>query len=324
MSTKGLLDTTHATEGSPSMTKKTTIFRQLLNAPEILAMPGVYDGFSLRLAERHGFKAAVISGAGLSESKMGWADVGLMGLEENVSVARRLDAFSTIPLLADADTGYGNAVNVFFTVRAFEDAGVAGIALEDQTWPTRCGHMAGKSVIDMAEMVEKVHAAVDARRDPDFVIKARTDAAGVLGIDEAIRRLNAYVEAGADHVVADAVLEKEHIQRLTAEVDRPVAVNMGFGIRQRSTTPLITAKTLQEQGVAAVTYPRLMTSAALRGMEQALDALKGTLESDEPIEREDLTVSFEEINGLMGLDQLRALEDRFAQGVYDDRRDDRD
>lgn len=303
------------------MKKKTTTFRELLKTPKILAMPGVYDGFSLRLAERNGFEAAVIGGAGLSESKMGWADVGLMGLEENVSVARRLASFSTIPLLADADTGYGNAVNVYFTVRSFEAAGIAGIALEDQTWPKRCGHMAGKSVIDMEEMVEKIRAAVEARTDPDFVIKARTDAAGVLGIDEAIRRLNAYVGAGADHVVADAVLERDHIRRLASEIDRPVAVNMGFGIRKRSTTPLMTAKALEGQGVAAVTFPRLLTSAALRGMSLALEALQDSMEKEEPVEREDLTVSFEELNDLMGLSFLRDLEDRFSHGVDDGARD---
>jgi 2-methylisocitrate lyase-like PEP mutase family enzyme len=151
-------------------------------------MPGVYDGYSLRLAERYGFQAAVICGAALSESRLGWADVGLMGLEENVAVARRLAAFSSIPLLADADTGYGNALNVYHTVQAFEGAGVAGVTIEDQTWPKRCGHMAGKDVISTAEMCEKIAAAREARRDPDFVIKARTDAAGVLGIDAAIER----------------------------------------------------------------------------------------------------------------------------------------
>ena len=321
MSTRSPGPTARTNREVEPMKKRTTTFRALLQAPKILAMPGVYDGFSLRLAEYHGFEAAVISGAGLSESKMGWADVGLMGLEENVSAARRLASFSSIPLLADADTGYGNAVNVYFTVRAFEQAGIAGIALEDQTWPKRCGHMTGKSVIDMEEMVEKVHAAVEARTDPDFVIKARTDAAGVLGIDEAIRRLNAYVQAGADHVVADAVLERDHIGRLASEIDRPLAVNMGFGIRRRSTTPLMTAKALEDQGVAAVTYPRLLTSAALRGMSLALEALQDTLDEDEPVEREELTVSFEEINALMGLGFLTELEGRFARGTNGDSHD---
>jgi 2-methylisocitrate lyase-like PEP mutase family enzyme len=295
--------------------RKTTRFKSLLHATPILQMPGVYDGYSLRLAERYGFQAAVIGGAALSESRLGWADVGLMGLEENVAVARRLAAFSSIPLLADADTGYGNALNVYHTVQAFEGAGVAGVTIEDQTWPKRCGHMAGKDVISTAEMCEKIAAAREARRDPDFVIKARTDAAGVLGIDAAIERLQAYERAGADHLVADAVLEAEHIAAVVAATQKPVSVNMGFGIRQRNTTPLRTAQQLQDMGVAAVTYPRMLSAAAMTGMKHALDALLAAAGGHTPVDRPDLAVSFEEINDLMGLAQLRGLEERFTESA---------
>ena len=300
--------------------KKTRRFREALHDEAILQMPGVYDGFSLRLAERYGFKAAVIGGASVSESRLGWADVGLMGLEENVAVARRLASFSSIPLLADADTGYGNAVNVYFTVQAFEDAGMAGIALEDQTWPKRCGHMSGKSVISTEEMCEKIAAAREARRDPDFVIKARTDAAGVLGIDAALERLQAYERAGADHLVADAVLDAEHIERIVEATRLPVAVNMGFGIRRRSTTPLRTAKQLEQMGVAAVTYPRMLSAAAMKGMQRAFETLLETAGGVVPVDRDDLLVSFEDINDLMQLQQLNELEQRFsspAQGERD-------
>lgn len=295
--------------------KKTTRFKSLLEATPILQMPGVYDGYSLRLAERYGFQAAVIGGAALSESRLGWADVGLMGLEENVAVARRLAAFSSIPLLADADTGYGNALNVYHTVQAFEGAGVAGVTIEDQTWPKRCGHMTGKAVIATEEMCEKIAAAREARRDPDFIIKARTDAAGVLGIDAAIERLQAYERAGADHLVADAVLEAEHIAAVVAATHRPVSVNMGFGIRQRNTTPLRTAQQLQEMGVAAVTYPRMLSAAAMNGMKHALDALLAAAGGHTPVDRPDLAVSFEEINELMGLAELRGLEARFSEAT---------
>lgn len=297
------------------MTKNTTTLKRLLASPDILVMPGTFDGYSQRLIERHGFKAAMIGGAGLSESRLGWADVGLMGLEENVSVARRLAAISNIPLIADADTGYGNALNVYFTVKMFENAGVAGIALEDQTWPKRCGHMTGKSVISLEEMVEKIHAACEARTDEDFVIKARTDAAGVHGIDEAIRRLQAYEAAGADHLVADAILATEHIADVVASVTKPVAVNMGFGIRRRSTTPLMTARQLEQMGVAAVTFPRLLTAAAMRGMDRALEALTATMGLDEAVEQPELTASFDEVNDLMQLPLLRHLEQRFAGQV---------
>src|SRR6266550_162124 len=139
--------------------------RRLINAPEILALPGVFDGFSTRLVQRAGYKAAFITGSGVSEARLGQPDVGLMGLEENVAAARAMTACSDLALLADGDTGYGNAVNVYHTVRAFERAGVAGVMLEDQVWPKRCGHMKGKEVISAEEMVEKIRAAASSRSD---------------------------------------------------------------------------------------------------------------------------------------------------------------
>jgi len=149
--------------------------RKLINAPEILALPGVFDGFSTRLVAQAGYPAAFITGSGIAESRMGQPDVGIMGLEENVAGARALDACTGMALLADGDTGYGNAINVWHTVRAFERAGVGGLMLEDQVWPKRCGHMKGKEVISAEEMVQKIHAAAEARIDPDFVLKSRTD-----------------------------------------------------------------------------------------------------------------------------------------------------
>ena len=172
--------------------------RALMAEPGILVCPGVFDGFSLRLVEAAGYKTANISGAGLSESNLGWADIGIMGYAENVRASAALAAVSTIPLSADGDTGYGNALNVYFTVQGFERAGLACLMIEDQVWPKRCGHMEGKQVISAEEGVEKIRAASEARRDPDFVIKARTDATAIHGLSEAIRRLNLYAEAGAD------------------------------------------------------------------------------------------------------------------------------
>src|SRR5450755_2913841 len=149
--------------------------RALIKAPEILVLPGVFDGFSTRLVSTFGYTAAFITGSGVSESRLGQPDVGLMGLDENVAAARSIAACSNLLLLADADTGYGNALNTYHTVRAFERAGVAGLMLEDQVWPKRCGHMKGKEVISAEEMVQKIRAAASARVDPDFVIKLRTD-----------------------------------------------------------------------------------------------------------------------------------------------------
>jgi len=297
------------------MVSKGRQLRQLINAPQILVAPGVYDGYSARLVERAGFKSASITGAGTSESRLGWADRGVMGLEENVSNARRLADCTGLLLRADADTGYGNAMSVYFATRAFEKAGVAAVMFEDQVWPKRCGHMAGKSVIGAAEMVQKVKAAADARVDPDFIIIARTDAAGPIGVDEAIHRLNLYAEAGADCLYADALLSREDIAKVTKGVPKPLIVNMGLGFRTRKTTPLMTPKELEQLGVAVVSYPRLLTTAAVRGMMNVMEAFKEeTLGKARVVERPDLQVAFEEINDLMGMAQLDELERRYAGG----------
>lgn len=290
-------------------------YMELIRAPEILVVPGVFDGFSIRLVEKLGFKAASIGGSGLSESTLGWPDVGIMGYAENVRASAAIAACSAIPLQADGDTGYGNAVNVYFTVQGFERAGVAGLMLEDQVWPKRCGHIPGKQVISAEEGVEKIRAAVEARRDPNFVIKARTDAAGTHGIKEAIRRLNLYAEAGADLLFADALLTKDDIKLVAKEVSKPLAVNMGFGIRKRPTTPLLSAAELEDMGVAVVSYPRLLTAAAIQGMTNALAALDESLKSRKVVERPDLLVSFDELNDLMGLSKIKDLEKRFVETV---------
>src|SRR5437868_11097454 len=185
--------------------------KTLIEAPEILVLPGVFDGFSTRLVARAGYEAAFVTGSGVSESRLGQSDVGIMGMEENVSGVRAIASCTDMLLLADADTGYGNAVNVWHTVRAFERAGAAGIMLEDQVWPKRCGHMKGKEVISAEEMVQKIRAAADARSDPDFVIKSRTDVLATHGVQEAIRRLNLYADAGAELLFADAAMSVEHI-----------------------------------------------------------------------------------------------------------------
>jgi 2-methylisocitrate lyase-like PEP mutase family enzyme len=291
--------------------RKTTQFRHLIESEDILVQPGVYDGFSARLVQQMGFKSGSISGAGLSETNLGWADVGLMGFEENLHASRNIAACVDIPLSADADTGYGNAINVFFVTRAFEAAGIDGIMLEDQVWPKRCGHMAGKEVISAEEGAEKIRAAVEAKRDPDFIIKARTDATATHGVKEAIRRLNLYAEAGADLLFADALLKKEDIALVAKEVPKPLSVNMGFGIRARPTTPLLCAKELQDIGVAVVSYPRLVTSAAIQGMKNALSVLMQSAQEGRVIERPDLAVSFQEINDLMGLGTIKEMEQRF-------------
>jgi 2-methylisocitrate lyase-like PEP mutase family enzyme len=297
------------------MASKGAELKALINAPDIVITPGVYDGFSARLIERAGFRTATISGAGTSESRLGWADRGIMGLSENLENARRIADCTDLLLQADADTGYGNALNVHFVVKAFEKAGMAAIMIEDQVWPKRCGHMAGKSVIPAEEMVQKIKAAADARTDSGFVIKARTDAATPLGLDEAIRRLNLYIEAGADCVFADALASKEDIAKVAKSVSKPLSVNMGLGIRARKTTPLIPPKELEQLGVAQISYPRLLSAAALRGMMNALDVFKSdVLGENKSVDRPDLSVTFEELNDLMGMKALDELEKRYTGG----------
>jgi 2-methylisocitrate lyase-like PEP mutase family enzyme len=285
--------------------------RALIDAPEILVLPGVFDGFSTRLVSKFGYAAAFITGSGVSESRLGQPDVGLMGLDENVAAARAMAACSDLLLLADGDTGYGNALNAYHTVRAFERAGVAGLMLEDQVWPKRCGHLKGKEVISAEEMVQKIRAAAEARVDPDFVIKSRTDVLATHGLPEAIRRLNLYAEAGADLLFADAAMSAEDIGTIAKNVRKPLSVNMGFGIRQRSTTPLLSAKQLQDLGVSVVIYPRMLTACGLMGMKHGLELLRQSLDSGKVVDRPDALVSFEELHDIMGMAEIEDFEQRF-------------
>jgi 2-methylisocitrate lyase-like PEP mutase family enzyme len=288
------------------------VLRKLLEAPEILIMPGVYDGYSCRIVEQAGFNVGSISGAGISESHLGWADRGIMSLHDNLNACRDMINCTNLMLMADGDTGYGNAVNVHFTVRAFEQIGLSGLMLEDQVWPKRCGHMKGKEVIPFDEAVGKIRAAANARRSQDFLIKARTDAAGTHGIDEAIRRLNAYAEAGADCLFADALLTPEDITKVAKNVSKPLFVNMGFGIKSRPTTPLIGPADLQDMGVAAVVYPRLLTSAALRGMMNAMDVFKDeVVGANGTPDRSDLMIEFDDLNQLTGMKFLDEIETNY-------------
>ena len=198
-------------------------------------------------------------------------------------------------------------------IQACEQAGLAGIMIVDQQWPKRCGHMQGKSVVDASELVEKIEAAVEARQDPNFVIKSRTDSFGTHGIDEAIRRLNLYHEAGADLLFADALATEEDIKTVVKNVSGPLCVNMGFAIRKRSTTELISARRLHELGVSAVMYGRMLGASAIQGLTNSLTAFQESLKEDKVTERPDLLVSFEELNELMGLGAIKDLEQRFVK-----------
>lgn len=284
--------------------------RELIQSGEFIVSPGVYDGYSARLVEAAGFKTAATSGAAISNALLGLEDLGFLGLTDNVDHCRNMARSISIPLTADADTGYGNPLNVHHTVRLFEEAGVAGVNIEDQVSPKRCGHMPGKEVVPLAEMVKKIEAACLARRDDAFVIVARTDALATEGLDRTLKRVAAYAAAGADMIFPDAVRSEEQIARIIEAAGIPVTINMGFGIRSRPTTPLFSVPRLKALGVRRISLPRMLAAAAIHGMRQALGVMQDVLRTGEPVDRPDLLVSIEEIWSLMGFDKAQELERR--------------
>lgn len=294
------------------MKSKTQRMRALIRDPKICVSPGIYDGYSILLVEQMGYQTASTSGAGLFNSRFGMSEnLGVMSMLENVEACRQLAQAVDIPMMADADTGYGNAVTVTQTVRHFEQAGVVGINIEDQTFPKRCGHAGGKELIDASEMVKKIEAAVHARRDDDFMIVARTDAIAVEGIDQAISRAKLYAAAGADMIFPDAVRSESQIRRFVSEVGIPITINMGLGIRSRATTPLIPVGRLEAMGVARVSLPRMLPAAAIFGMRQALQLMRESMQSGVTIDRPDLLVGVDEIMQLVGDDRVTELEQQF-------------
>ncbi len=281
-------------------------FKELIHKKEILIQPGVYDGYSVRLIERAGFKTASISGAGVSESRMGWADRGVMTFEENLNNARRLADCSDLLLRADADTGYGNAMTVHFVVRAFEKAGMAALMIEDQVWPKRCGHMAGKSCIPAEEMVQKVKAAVDARRDHDFVIVSRTDAAGPHGVDEAIRRLNMYAEAGADVMYADALTSEAELERCAKEIKGPLHFN------RTGVSPRLPVSRLNELGIAMVSNATgSLRSSTVAMVDYFAEFAKDDVEAVKRFEARTKDHPAGNMHAFIGFSDIKKLEEEF-------------
>jgi methylisocitrate lyase len=248
--------------------KHTTHLRQLLRPGPIVVAPGAHDALTARLIAAQGFPAVYLTGAGVTAAA-GIPDIGLFGLEEMVRTARLMSAAIDVPLISDADTGYGNAVNVLRTVREFEAAGAAGIHLEDQVSPKRCGHLAGKQVIPAEEMAGKLRAACAARRDPDFVIIARTDARAVEGFDAAVERGRRYRAAGADLVFPEALESLEEFAEFARRVDAPLLANLTeFG-----KTPTIDPRALEPLGYRVAIYPASALRVALHAMRAFLTDL---------------------------------------------------
>lgn len=228
--------------------------RELIADDRILVAPGAYDAISARLIEANGFDAVYVTGAGTVNSRLGIPDNSLGSMTELLETARCIVDAVTIPVFCDIDTGFGNAVNVARTIRLYERAGVAGVHLEDQVMPKRCGHLEGKEIVPVSEMVGKIRAAVEARTDPDFVIIARTDAAAVEGVEAAVERARAYVEAGADVIFSEALTTEEEFARFAdAGVGAPLLANMTeFG-----KTPYLTTQRFEELGFAVVIFPKI-------------------------------------------------------------------
>ncbi len=281
--------------------------RELLAGPEPVVAPGAYDALSARLVEQAGFAVVYMTGFGSTASLIGRPDVGLLSGTEMIDNARRIVAAVDVPVIADADTGYGNALNVVRTVQLYEQAGVAGIQLEDQVMPKKCGHMSGKAVIGVDEMVGKIRAAVAARRDPDLLLIARTDAAAVDGLAAAIARGRAYADAGADLLFVEAPTSEDDIATVAAELHgvAPLVFNWAEGGR----TPPLSLDRIAELGFSLVLFPIGTLLAATAGIR----ALLATLRTDgTPAAALPGLPTFDGFTDLIGLPEIRDLERRFG------------
>ncbi len=285
--------------------------RELIRQGRLLVAPGAHDALTAKLIERAGFPVVYMTGAGVANTLLGGPDVGLVTLTEMAWIARCIAAATARPVVADADTGYGNAVNVMRTVREYEAAGVAALHLEDQASPKRCGHIAGKELVSAEEMVGKIRAAIDARTDPDLVLIARTDARGPAGLEEAIRRANLYAAAGADMVFPDALLSEEEFARFAAAVPHPKMMNMG-GYAATRTTPKLPLSTVERLGFHLAIFPLAVVRAGARAM---IDFLAGLAARGTEFEVEHIA----ELRGhpveswyeFTGIREVRELEARY-------------
>jgi carboxyvinyl-carboxyphosphonate phosphorylmutase len=287
--------------------RTTTRLRELLAGPDLIVAPGAYDALSARLIAQAGFPAVYMTGYGTAASVLGQPDVGLLTMSEMVSRAGALAAVTgDVPLIADADTGYGNPINVRRTIREYERAGVAGIHIEDQIWPKKCGHMEGKQVIPAEEMVQKIRAAVDARQDPDFVIIARTDANAVHGFEDALRRGQLYREAGADMLFIEAPRSLAELQGIgRAFPDVPLLFNWA----ESGKTPTLPLAEIRALGFKLVIFPVSLLFAATRTMLDLLDLLKRGETTQPFVSR---MVSFGQFTDLIGLPEIQDLERRYG------------
>jgi 2-methylisocitrate lyase-like PEP mutase family enzyme len=275
--------------------------KQFLQRNELLVAPGCFDGLSARLVEEAGFEAAYLSGGAVARS-MGIPDIGLVTMSEAIERAAQVVSTVKLPVIADADTGYGNAVNLVRTVKEFERVGVAAIHIEDQITPKRCGHLDGKEVISIEEMAKKLEAALEARTDKDFAIIARTDARGVHGLEDAIARARVFAELGVDAIFVEAPQSEEELAEIPRRVPNiPLLVNVFKGGK----TPMLPMRRLEEMGYRIAIYPSESQRAAIHAMRAALSTLQreGTTESID-----DVLTTFKERDRVVGLDDWQKIE----------------
>ena len=280
------------------------ILKQLLKRDKLLVAPGCFDGLSARLVQEAGFEAAYLSGGAVARS-MGIPDIGLVTMSESIERAAQVVSAIKIPIIADADTGYGNAVNLVRTMREFERAGVAAIHIEDQITPKRCGHLDGKEVISLGEMTQKLQAALAARSDPDFCIIARTDARGVNGFDDAIERGQAFAKLGVDAIFVEAPQSEEELEEIPRRIPNiPLLVNVFKGGK----TPMLPVERLKKMGYRIAIYPSETQRAAIHAMRNALSTLKreGTTESIDAA-----LTTFKERDQVVDLDGWQKIEKKF-------------
>ena len=291
--------------------KRTTYFRQLISAPEILQLPCCYDAISARVLEQAGFKAIGAAGYGTSGSSLGFPDIGLATATEMLDNYRHICNAVDIPVFVDIDTGFGDVNNTIRVVQDCERAGAAGLFIEDQTYPKRCGHMAGKNVVSTEEYLPKLRAALWARKDPDFVIMARTDATAVYGVDEAINRARIYASEGADMLFIEALKTREDMIKVNTvmkEVGVPVMANMIEG----GESPFLTAPELEGIGYNVVAYPCGSLYVAVKALQKWAKCLKETGTSESMWEQ---MLTFREYFDFIGAPGIREREDIFQRPV---------
>ncbi len=293
-------------------TQGPTELRALLAQEGLITAPGVYDGLSAKIAEAAGVAVLYVSGGAIARS-MGYPDLGLVTLTEMQKRLEEIRAVTALPLIVDADTGYGNALNVIRTIQAYVRSGAAALHIEDQVEPKRCGHYEGKHVVGVEEMVQKIQAAAEACGDSGLVVIARTDARAVLGLDAAIERGNAYAEAGADMIFVEAPQSVEEIRCIALEVKAPLVINMFWGGK----TPLVPAEQLAALGYRIMIVPSDLQRAAIRAMQRAAAEIHA--HGHTAAMAEDM-VSFTEREELIGLAEAQALQHRFLKGQDQERK----